>query len=344
MNLPDNIHITEDIQNSLHRYFQENKFDKIAVLVDENTERDCYPFVESTLPPHQIIRTPSGEIHKNLTTCTHIWNEMTQLEMSRKSLLINLGGGVIGDMGGFCARTYKRGIFFINIPTTLLSQVDASVGGKLAVDFEGFKNHIGLFSNPDLVMIDPVFLNTLPQRELISGFAEILKHGLIADKPYWKTCAAKPISELEKAALIKHSVGIKSKVVLEDPTEKGKRKILNFGHTLGHAIESFYLDSDRHLLHGEAVAAGMITEAFLSHQLTGLSLEEMNEINNTLSRIFPKVSIPKDDIESILDLCFHDKKNVNGKLMFSLLTSIGDCTFDIEVSREMSGEALSILQ
>lgn len=344
MNLPENITLSKDIQASLKEYFNQQTFDKVAVLVDENTKRDCYPLIKNGLPSHFLIEIASGEKNKTLDTCTHIWSEMTKMEMSRKSLLINLGGGVIGDMGGFCARTFKRGISFINIPSTLLAQVDASVGGKLAVDFQGFKNHIGVFSDPDLVLIDTVFLKTLPEKELVSGFAEILKHGLIADKDYWEKTSTLDLATADFENLVSHSVAIKTKVVTADPTEKGLRKILNFGHTLGHAIESFYLDGKNHLLHGEAIAAGMITEAWLSVQCCQLSKRDFEAITKVMQKYFPKVKINPEDMESILDLCYHDKKNQDGKLLYSLLPSIGACEYDVEVSRELSKEALALLQ
>jgi 3-dehydroquinate synthase len=243
-------------------------------------------------------------------------------------------------MGGFCASIYKRGIRFINIPTTLLSQVDASVGGKLGVDFEGLKNHLGTFNEPETVMISTEFLGTLPQEELRSGYAEIIKHGLIQDTAYFGGLRINEWEKQDWITLIKHSVGIKKQVVLADPKEAGLRKILNFGHTIGHAFESHFLDSSKHLLHGEAIAIGMICEGYLSHKKLNLSLNELREINKTFLSIYGKFSFSDSDLTPILDLCLQDKKNEGSVLMFSLLEKIGHCTYNIPISRNEIEEAI----
>ncbi len=247
-------------------------------------------------------------------------------------MIINLGGGVTGDMGGFCASTYKRGIRFINIPTTLLSQVDASVGGKLGIDFNGFKNHIGVFNEPEAVLISDQFLKTLPQTELRSGYAEVIKHGLISDENYFRSLLFEDWEQQDWEKIIKKSVSIKKEVVLQDPKESGLRKILNFGHTIGHALESHYLDSKKHLLHGEAIAIGMICEAYLSHQKTNLPQEHLSEISDSLLRIYGKLEIDENEIPEIIRLCSQDKKNEGTVLNFSLLAKIGSCGFNIPVS------------
>ncbi len=250
------------ISQSLPAFLRANSYTKIQVIVDENTFKYCYPSIKPFLEKHNIIKIKSGESQKNLETCQKIWQAMTDNELDRHSIVINLGGGVIGDMGGFCASTYKRGIDFIQIPTTLLSQVDASVGGKLGIDFQGLKNHIGVFQIPNAVLIDADFLKTLSYNELRSGFAEVIKHCLIMDGKKWDEIRRKDFEEQELEDLIAHSVNIKQHIVEADPTEKGLRKILNFGHTLGHAIETYFLGKPKlHLLHGEAIAAGMICEA-----------------------------------------------------------------------------------
>ena len=243
-------------ENSLSK-LDISTYSKVAILVDENTKRDCLyklPKIENPL----IIEIKSGEEYKNISTCNFIWEQLTINNFDRNSLLINLGGGVIGDMGGFCAVTYKRGLEFIHIPTTLLAMVDASVGGKLGIDFKGFKNQIGLFHNPKAVLISTEFLDTLDESELKSGFAEVIKHALILDNPLWLKLKNTTFTDLDWEDIINHSVQIKNKIILEDPFEKGERKKLNFGHTFGHAIESYYLEKGTPISHGEAIFMGMI--------------------------------------------------------------------------------------
>ncbi|AZQ62473.1 3-dehydroquinate synthase [Flammeovirga pectinis] len=304
-------------------------YTSLAVIVDENTKRDCYPLVSSLLPEHILIEVVSGEENKTLDTCQHIWQELTNAGFDRKAAVLDLGGGVIGDMGGFCASTYKRGIDFWQMPTTLLSQVDASVGGKLGIDFGKLKNHIGVFNIPDMVLIYPEFINTLPPNELRSGFAEVIKHCLIADAKHWNTVSKKPLKEQDLATIIPHSINIKDGVVTSDPTEKGMRKILNFGHTAGHAIESYLLDiPGRKLLHGEAIAVGMIAEAYLSTKFTGLKESELKEIQEYILSVYGKVEIKESDLEHLYAYLLQDKKNTGKKLSFSLLSGIGTCTYD----------------
>jgi 3-dehydroquinate synthase len=255
--------------------------------------------------------------------------------------MINLGGGVIGDLGGFCASTYKRGVDFIQIPTTLLAQVDASVGGKLGIDFHGLKNHIGVFQLPKTVFIEPKFIETLPEQQKKSGFAEIIKHCLIRDEKEWNSICHQSFEELDLSKLIAHSVAIKEAVVLEDPKEAGLRKILNFGHTLGHAIETFLLDQGkRKILHGEAIAIGMIVEAFISHQRDLISLQELEEIESYLFENYGRVKLYPEEISKIIALTAQDKKNKGKEIRFSLLTGIGDCGYDIPVSASEMKKAL----
>ena len=325
--------------------FTKTKFSKIAVLVDENTYHSCYPVI-SVLPVHHIIEIKSGEEQKNLNTCQHIWQKLTDFEFDRKSLLINIGGGVIGDMGGFCAATYKRGIKFVQIPTTLLSMVDASVGGKLGIDFNGFKNHIGVFEEPKGVYVYPGFLRTLDRRELRSGFAEIIKHCLIRDAVMWQEIQNISQANLNDihfdwTHLIKHSIQIKAAVVKEDPKESGLRKILNFGHTIGHAVETYFLEKDaERLLHGEAIAVGMICEAWLSFHKGHISKVELETIVHYLLTIYGKVKVHPQAISQILPLTMQDKKNSFGKVKFSLLNKVGDCGYDHEVTETEMKESL----
>jgi 3-dehydroquinate synthase len=337
----DPIIFSSDAKHALSGVLAQLSFSKLVVLTDTNTQSQCLPIVSAVLPKNTIfISVRPGEIHKNLESCSQIWAEMTEAALDRKALMLNLGGGVVTDMGGFCASIYKRGIRFINMPTTLLSQVDASVGGKLGVDFQGLKNHLGVFNEPKTVIIAPEFLSTLPQAELRSGYAEIVKHGLIRDKAYFQKLKSENWESQDWESLINHSVGIKKAVVEADPKEAGLRKILNFGHTVGHAFESYFLDTSNHLLHGEAIALGMICEGFLSFQKVGFSYEELDQLTKTMLQIYGKVEFSVSELDPILDLCLQDKKNEGSTLMFSLLTSIGDCTYNIPVSREEIREAI----
>ncbi|MEM6523892.1 MAG: 3-dehydroquinate synthase [Bacteroidota bacterium] len=326
--------ITEAVNQQLLCTLQELKFTKLAVLVDENTLINCYPLIKESLPDHCIIEIKSGEKFKTIETCNHIWGRLTDEAFDRKSLMLNLGGGVIGDMGGFAARTFKRGIKFINIPTTLLAQVDASIGGKLGIDFEGLKNHIGLFSDPDKVIIDPIFLESLPHEELISGFAEVIKHNLIADESHWEELKTQKLSDLNWLDVIKHSVAIKSRVVASDPFETGNRKTLNFGHTIGHAVESFKMIINKRILHGEAVALGMISESYLSYKKGLLSSKELKSIENYIDSVFTRIKIEPKEINKILDLMGQDKKNRGNRILAALLEKIGSAKWDVELTRD----------
>lgn len=329
------------INQSLSELLAQISFSRLVVLTDTNTQHHCLPILKEILPSNSMfISVAAGEIHKNLDTCSLIWSRMTEEALDRKALMLNLGGGVIGDMGGFCASIYKRGIRFINCPTTLLSQVDASVGGKLGVDFKGLKNHLGVFNEPETVVIAPEFLETLPKTELRSGYAEIIKHGLIRDKAYFRKLQSKNWETQNWESLICHSVGIKKAVVEADPKENGLRKILNFGHTIGHAFESYFLDTKNHLLHGEAIALGMIAEGFLSFKKVGLSFEEFEEMSQFLLQVYGKVDFSAHELDPILDLCTQDKKNEGQTILFSLLESIGNCTYNIPVNREEIKDAI----
>jgi len=332
---------TDAIHEKLKEYVSDESYSSIVILVDENTDKHCYPLIQEALPGHHKIVIKSGEAYKTLETCKQIWTELTNYQLDRNSLLINLGGGVIGDMGGFCAATYKRGIDFINLPTTLLSQVDASIGGKLGIDFKGFKNHIGLFKDPNAILIDTVFLKTLSKNEFLSGFAEIIKHSIIASEEQWNYLSSTPFEDINFAELIPKSVAIKKRVVEEDPYEKGKRKILNFGHTVGHAIESFYLDSDSHLLHGEAIAIGMICESYIARKLNLLSEKENKLIENFIRKHYRTHQSIEDDIEGIYALALQDKKNKASKILMSLPNGIGSAQFDIEVNQQLFVESLN---
>ena len=307
-------------ENSLSK-LDISTYSKVAILVDENTKRDCLhklPKIENAL----IIEIKSGEEYKNISTCNFIWEQLTINNFDRNSLLINLGGGVIGDMGGFCAATYKRGLDFIHIPTTLLAMVDASVGGKLGIDFKGLKNQIGLFNNPKSVLISSEFLETLVENELKSGFAEVVKHALISDSSLWVKLKNLPFTDLDWEDIIDTSVQIKNKIVLADPFEKGERKKLNFGHTFGHAIESYYLEKGTPISHGEAVFMGMILET----EISDLSETKKNEIKNYILSNFALPYTPKKS--NLHKFLINDKKNQDGRINFTLLSEIGNCSFD----------------
>ncbi|MCU0438319.1 MAG: 3-dehydroquinate synthase [Raineya sp.] len=332
-----------NIENTLHHWVSENHYQSLVIICDENTYQFCLPKLGQLIEKAIIVNIPAGEQYKNLETCQKIWHTMTHHHLDRKALCINLGGGVVGDMGGFCAATYKRGIDFIQIPTTLLSQVDASVGGKLGVDFEGFKNQIGVFKEPNLVLIDTIFLETLSEREKLSGFAEIIKHCLISDKKMWDKISNTNFENQDIDFLVNHSVAIKSKIVEQDPQEKSIRKLLNYGHTIGHALESYFLGTPKPFLHGEAVAWGMVAENFIAYKLGYLTDKELEEITLFIKQHYSKPYLSSEMIENVINLTFQDKKNEQGKHKFVLLKSIGEAVFDVEVNISEIKSALSYL-
>jgi 3-dehydroquinate synthase len=338
--LPDNVLFSDDPVADLKKFIQKKSYSAVAVLVDENTGKHCLPLIADALPAHTVISVRSGEEQKTLKTCSIIWEEMTEMAMDRHALMVVLGGGVLGDMGGFCAATYKRGIDFILIPTTLLAQVDASIGGKLGVDFNSFKNHIGVFQQPILTLLHSGFLRTLPHPELRSGFAEVLKHCLISDGEMWKQITKGKLDQQDWGKVIRHSVEFKARITTEDPKEKGLRKILNAGHTIGHAVESFLLSSGKRILHGEAIAIGLIAEAFIARKKSLIRDEELGEIATYLISIFGKVTLSDDQINESAALALQDKKNKGNKILCVLLTGIGRCKWDEEISLDEIKESL----
>ncbi|MCL4152942.1 UNVERIFIED_CONTAM: hypothetical protein GTU68_006013 [Idotea baltica] len=339
------IHFNETCYHSLNKHLKKRKFSKIFILVDENTHLHCLPYFLEKLETNvviEIIEIESGEIHKTIDTCVGVWNTLSDLDADRKSLLINIGGGVITDLGGFVACTFKRGISYINVPTSLLAMVDASVGGKTGVDLGHLKNQIGVISNPDLVLIDTIFLNTLPQNQMRSGLAEMLKHGLITGEGYWNNflnLTKLSLNDLDD--LIYESVIIKKNVVEEDPFENGLRKTLNFGHTLGHAIESYFLSNPNKttLLHGEAIIAGMILACYISTVLTGFPKETALTIKKLFINYYGKIIIDKNEHATIIELLKYDKKNNHGNINFVLLESIGKPKIDCLVEDKIIIEA-----
>ena len=314
------------------------KPDKIAVLVDENTKEHCLPLVD--IQWDLVIEIKSGETEKTLATCEHIWDQFTRAGFTRKSMLVNLGGGVIGDMGGFAAATFKRGITFVNIPTTLLSQVDASIGGKLGVDFNGLKNHIGMFQEPIRVIVYPGFLDTLPERELKSGFAEVVKHALIRDQDQWKFLLRQSFDSLDWMEIIPKSIAIKNEIVDLDPREQGLRKILNYGHTIGHAIETYFFHTATPLLHGEAIALGMMLENELAVESGKLDSALAEEIKQYLNRIYDLPStLPS--LDSLRDHLMQDKKNDEAGIRYSLIDKAGSCTYDVLIEAHILERVLN---
>ncbi|MBP3942880.1 3-dehydroquinate synthase [Sphingobacteriaceae bacterium WQ 2009] len=333
----------DDTLAALQSFIAANNYSKILVLVDRNTNDHCLPVFQAALPElskYDVIEVDPGEENKNIDYCIGVWHTMLDFGADRQSLLINLGGGVVTDMGGFAASTFKRGIDFVHIPTTLLAQVDASVGGKTGIDMGNVKNIIGTFTQPKAVFISSAFLSTLDRRQLISGFAEIIKHGLIFDASYFNAVKSLTIEQIGTSQ-VQHSVGIKNTVITQDPTEKGLRKILNYGHTIGHAIEGFSLSNDQDpLLHGEAIAIGMICEGYLSHKLNGLPLEELHAIIDVFRANFPDYRYSENHYAEFLALMKNDKKNANDQIGFALLSRIGACDYDRYVSEEDIVESL----
>lgn len=340
------VYFNSEVYSELNNYIKTKTPSKIFILVDTNTHDYCLPQFLERLEPGEIVvevmEMPNGEDHKTIDICMGVWEALSEYNADRKSLLINLGGGVVTDLGGFVASTYMRGITYINIPTSLLAMVDASVGGKTGVDLGALKNQVGVINEGDMIGVDTAFLSTLPQNEMVSGFAEMLKHGLIYDKAYWNTLTHLEnldIKDLDK--LIYDSIVIKNKIVTGDPTEQGLRKILNFGHTLGHAIESYFLEnSDKTpLLHGEAIAIGMILEAYISTKNCGLNTKEFETITYGILKTFSIIKINSDEQTVIIDLLKHDKKNSHGIIKFVLLEAIGQPKIDCVVSNKLILEA-----
>lgn len=343
------IFFKNDAINHLNAFIAKKNHSALFILVDENTNANCLSHFLSLIAfdkTIEIIEIESGEQNKNIETVVQLWQILSDYKADRHALLINLGGGVITDMGGFVGSTYKRGIDFVQVPTTLLGMIDAAVGGKNGIDLGYLKNQIGTINQPKLVLILPEFLNTLPKREWRSGLAEMLKHGLIYDKNHWdklKSLENLTIEDLD--VLIEESATIKLQIVTEDPQENGLRKVLNFGHTLGHAIESYALEniSNDALLHGEAIAIGMILESHISVQKGFLSLDEFLEIESIILYYFdfPDFSFLYENLENYM---LNDKKNRDGEIKFVLLNKIGGAIFDQSVSKDMIINSLKVLK
>jgi 3-dehydroquinate synthase len=341
---PQKLVISENLTQALTTAVAECEHDRTFILVDETTERCCLPLVSGMdcVEGAQTIVIGATDTHKTLDSLAHVWEELGKGGGTRHSLLINIGGGMVTDLGGFAASTFKRGINYINIPTTLLAMVDASVGGKTGINFRGLKNEIGVFSNASTVILDTTFLKTLDTKNILSGYAEMLKHGLINDEKMWAELINEELSVSHSSfkKMLAESVAVKQRIVTEDPTEQGIRKALNLGHTAGHAFESFALSNNAPILHGYAVAYGLICELYLSAIKTGFPSEKMHQTVRFIKEHYGKMSITCDDYPTLLELMTHDKKNVAGTINFTLLGGIGDIRINQTATKDDIYEAL----
>ena len=345
---PQKVIISHDLEQALTAAIAEVKHDRLFVLVDDTTERLCLPVIShfECMQPAQTIVIGATDANKTLESLSHVWAELQRMGATRHSLMVNLGGGMVTDLGGFAASTFKRGIPYINIPTTLLSMVDASVGGKTGINFGGLKNEIGVFNNARSVILDTVFLKTMDHENILSGYAEMLKHGLISDERMWAELVVF-LDNLESLDHLDHlcrmvadSVAVKQRIVTEDPTEQGLRKALNLGHTAGHAFESLALERKKPVLHGYAVAWGLVVELYLSHLKTGFPLDKLRTSINLIFRYYGQISITCDDYPRLLELMHHDKKNEGQAINFTLLGGIGDIRINQTATEDEIKEAL----
>ena len=338
--------ISKDLQKALSEAIAECKHDKLFVLVDETTKQLCLPLIAGfgCMQEAQCSVIGATDTHKTLDTLSHVWAELQRMGATRHSLLINLGGGMVTDLGGFAASTFKRGLAYINIPTTLLSMVDASVGGKTGINFGGLKNEIGVFNNANCVILDTTFLRTMDAENLLSGYAEMLKHGLISNEQTWAELLNLDLNDLDKLGdLVEKSVAVKQRIVIEDPTEHGIRKALNLGHTVGHAFESLALER-KPVLHGYAVAYGLVVELYLCCVKTGFPQDKMRQTVGFIKENYGRMPITCDDYPKLIELMHHDKKNVGTDINFTLLGGIGDIRINQTATEEEIKEALDFYQ
>ena len=340
--------ISRHLKTELAKAIAECEHDRIFVLVDETTNKLCWTLVKDylCLKDAQTIVIGATDRRKNLDTLVHVWESLQQGKATRHSLLINLGGGMVTDLGGFAASTYKRGINFINIPTTLLAMVDASVGGKTGINFGGLKNEIGVFSDAEFVLLDTNWLRTLDKENIRSGYAEMLKHGLIADETMWAELINFNLAQpdlRQLASMLDKSVHIKERIVTEDPHEKGIRKALNLGHTFGHAFESWAMKRQP-VLHGYAVAFGLIAELYLATTQTDFPTERMRQTVNFIRAYYGSLPITCNDYPELIELMHHDKKNRGNEINVTLLGGIGDIRIDQTITEEDIKEALDFFR
>ncbi|MDY3847612.1 MAG: 3-dehydroquinate synthase [Prevotella sp.] len=338
--------LSDNITGALEEAIAAIEHDKLFLLCDENTLRLSVPVIQSVADRCGIITIPAGDTNKGLESISHVWAELQRMGATRHSLMVNIGGGMVTDLGGFAASTFKRGIKFINIPTTLLSMVDASVGGKTGINFGGLKNEIGVFNNADCIILDTIFLRTQDSDNLCSGYAEMLKHGLINDRKMWAELIAFDILDPDLSLLqrmVAESVEVKERIVLEDPLEHGIRKALNVGHTIGHAFESWALKR-KPILHGYAVAYGIVSELYLSAKKAGFPTDVLHQTVRYILDHYGRLPITCDDYDELLALMTHDKKNVAGTINFTLLGGIGDIIINQTATREEIIEALDFFR
>lgn len=341
--------ISENLERDLVNAIAECEHDKIFILTDQTTHNKCLPKLQGFLclkgAQHIVIK--AGDTHKTLQSLAEVWTALSEGGATRHSLMINLGGGMVTDLGGFAASTFKRGIDFINIPTTLLAMVDASVGGKTGINFGGLKNEIGVFSDSKFVIINTQFLDTLDHDNICSGYAEMLKHGLISDERHWAELVSFDLAQPNLAQLqrmVAESIKVKERIVTEDPHEHGIRKALNLGHTVGHALESFAMKHGRPVLHGYAVAYGMVCELYLSARKTSFPTEQMHQTVRFILDHYGRMPYTCDDYPELLELMRHDKKNTSGIINFTLLGGIGDIRINQTATEEEIEESLDFLR
>ena len=340
---------THDIVPTLDACLRDKKYDRIFLLDDTVTHVHCLPLLSAWVEERgvEVLTMEAGDVAKNLDTLSSIWQHLTEKGASRHSLLINLGGGVVTDLGGFAAATFKRGIDFINIPTTLLSMVDAAVGGKTGINFAGLKNEIGAFRSAVDVIVDTTFLRTLDNENICSGYAEMLKHALLHNAEMWAEHLEQDLQHPDYEALarlVQQSIEVKERIVGEDPHEKGLRKALNLGHTFGHAFESLALSQGRPVLHGYAVAWGIVCELYLSSVLLGFPSAHFHPTVRFVRETYGQFSFTCKDYDRLLDYIRHDKKNVGGQTNFTLLAGIGQIRLDCHANRDLICEALDFLR
>ena len=343
---PQKVEIAENLETSLASAIADCEHDKLFILTDDITRKLCWPVVSgyACLQGAEVISIGATDTHKTLESLAHVWEELGRMGGTRHTLLINIGGGMVTDLGGFAASTFKRGINYINIPTTLLSMVDASVGGKTGINFRGLKNEIGVFNNAATVILSTQFLHTLDHENILSGYAEMLKHGLISNEAMWAelmnfNLGAEPLDLATLQRMLADSVAVKQRIVTEDPLEHGIRKALNLGHTVGHAFESFAL-SHTPILHGYAVAYGLVCELYLSAIKTGFPTDKMRQTVSFIREHYGRMPITCDDYPTLFELMTHDKKNTAGRINFTLLGGIGDILINQTATKEEIYEAL----
>lgn len=341
--------VSENLERDLVNAIAECEHDKIFILTDQTTHDMCLPKLQNflCLKGAQSIVIKAGDTNKTLDSLAEVWTALSQGGATRHSLMINLGGGMVTDLGGFAASTFKRGIDFINIPTTLLAMVDASVGGKTGINFGGLKNEIGVFSDSKFVIINTQFLDTLDHDNTCSGYAEMLKHGLISDNKHWAELVGFNLAQpdlVQLQRMVAESIKVKERIVTEDPHEHGIRKALNLGHTVGHALESFAMKHGRPVLHGYAVAYGMVCELYLSARKTGFPTDKMHQTVRFILDHYGRLPYTCDDYPELLELMRHDKKNTSGIINFTLLGGIGDIRINQTATKEEIEEALDFLR